>query len=275
MPWIRYDPSMYGNKKQKQKRQEPPIKTACVRTTGGIASDCVNTPVEITALSTGAVAKIPVVLAELTLQLNVNAVIDLPESAWEIKRIKKHVKVTQCLLIQDTNMLFIKGFVRKNIDYTTHCCSNSQGSCGDIKQCTVDVPFSCTTALVFNGIDPLPPVPSISTEFEYFRKQELNDLGFADKDKLLSGDLSEFNQTSTEFFNELPFCDLVSARIVEFDEFLNPTHPTGGKIPFAEKFFESIEEKMIIFLTLKIMQNRQVAIPPISIVPVCSDYEQC
>jgi hypothetical protein len=272
MPWARYDPSMYVNNKQMKKRQEPPIKTACVRTTGGTASDCINTPVEITALTTGAVAKIPVVLAELKLQLNVNAVIDLPEPAWEIKRIKKHIKITQCLLIQDTNVLFIKGFVRKNIDYTTRYCSNSPGICGDIKHCTVDVPFNCTTPLIFNGINPLPLVPSSSTEFEYFRKQDLYDPGFADKDKLLSGDLSEFNQISTEFFNELPFCDLVSARIVEFDEYLNPTHPSRVKVPFEEKYFESIEEKMVIYLTLKIMQNRQVTIPPIAL---CATYEDC
>ncbi|MDF2548818.1 MAG: hypothetical protein K0R93_3716 [Anaerosolibacter sp.] len=275
MPWIRYDPSMYKSNQQMQKRQDPPIKTACVRTTGGTASDCINTPVEITALTTGAVAKIPVVLAELTLQLNVNAIVDLPEPAWEIKRIKKNVKVTQCLIIQDTHMLFIKGYVRKNIDYTTRYCSNSQGICGDIKHCTVDVPFSCTTPVFFNGIVPLPPVPSSSTEFEYFRQQDIYGPRFADKDKLLSGDLSEFNQISTEFFNELPFCDLVSARIVEFDEYLNPTHPSGIKVPFAERYFESIEEKMVIYLTLKIMQNRQVAIPPVAIGPICSDCDEC
>jgi hypothetical protein len=245
-----------------------PFKPSCATVTGGTTSDCVNTTAPIVPLSTGAVVKIPVVLAELTVQVNVNSVIDLPEYAWEIKDIKKHLKVTQCLLIQDTNVLFIKGFVRKNIQYATRSCSNKQSFCGDIKHCTVDVPWSCTTPVIFNGINPLPPIPRTATEFEYLRQQKLHGPEFADKDNLMSGDLSEFNQISTEYFNELPFCELVSSRIVEFDEQLGRVRSDCHKMPFEEKQFKSIEEKMVIFLTLKVLQNRQVAIPPIAISPI-------
>jgi hypothetical protein len=239
-----------------------PHKPSCATVTGGTASDCFNTPAPILPLVTGAVAKIPIVLAELTVQVNVNSIIDLPEYAWEIKDIKKHLKVTQCLLIQDTNVLFIKGFVRKNIQYATRSCSNSQTFCGDIKHCTVDVPWSCTTPVFFNGINPLPPIPRTATEFEYLRQQKLHGPEFADKDSLMSGDLSEFNQISTEYFNELPFCELISSRIVEFDEQLGRVRSDCHKMPFEEKQFKSIEEKMVIFLTLKLLQNRQIAIPP-------------
>lgn len=80
---------------------------------------------------------------------------------------------------------------------------------------------------------------------------------------MLAGDLSEFNQISTEFFNELPFCELISSRIVEFDEYINREKLLGKKVPFEGKEFFSIEEKMVISLTLKILQNRQVAVPPL------------
>ncbi|MBT9131508.1 MAG: hypothetical protein DDT41_01814 [candidate division WS2 bacterium] len=129
-------------------KQAPFSSKACARVEGGTTGDCVNFSTAINPLLTGAVAKIPVVLAELTVQISVNSIIDLPEYACEIKNIKKHLKITQCLLLQDTNVLFIKGFVRKNIDYTTRSCSNYQGVCGDIKHCTVDVPFSCTTPVL-------------------------------------------------------------------------------------------------------------------------------
>ncbi|MTI57913.1 MAG: hypothetical protein FH760_24230 [Geosporobacter ferrireducens] len=237
------------------------VKSACAKVIGGTAPDCGNIPVAITPLATGAVAKIPVVLAELTVQINVNSIITLPEPAIEIKDIKKHLKITQCLLIQDTNMLFIKGFIRKNIQYATAKCSTNEGICGDIKHCTVDAPFSCTTPVIFNGIDPLPIVPSEATEFRYFRKQDLKGPDFAEKDHLLSSDLSEFNQISTEYFNELPFCELISSRIVEFDELLNRTQPIKGEFPFEEKCFKKIEEKAVVYLTLKILQKRQVAVP--------------
>jgi hypothetical protein len=246
---------------------QPKVTSKCVNVQGGTTGSCVNTPTTISPLTTGAVSNIPVVLAELTIQINVDSLINLPEPALEIKRIKKHVKVTQCLLLQDTNVLFVKGFIRKNIEYATRKCSNKTGVCGDIRHCTVDVPFSCTTPITFNGIAPLPPVPRTSTEFQYLRQQNISGPGFADKDRLLSGDLSEFNQISTEYFNQLPFCELISARIVEFDETINPTRPHGVTLPFEEREFKCIQQKAVIFLTLKLLQKRQVAIGAISPFP--------
>ncbi len=269
-----WDYSNFGQGKNSLLKPDFTEKNCCADVTGGEIVECDNNPVPIDAITTGAVAKIPVVLAEFRVQFNVDTIIELPEPALEIKDIKKRLKIVQCILLQNTNMLFIKGFVRKNIDYSTRKCSNSEGICGDIRHCTVDIPFKCTTPVTFNGIEPLPVVPTSRSEFEYFKRQDLKGPQFADKDELLSGDLSEFNQTSTEFFNELPFCELISSRIVEFDEFINPLKLSdakenfkkdslkkdGFKAPFEEREFKKIEEKMVIFLTLKLLQNRQVAI---------------
>ncbi|WZL72287.1 hypothetical protein QBE52_14485 [Clostridiaceae bacterium 35-E11] len=233
----------------------------CVNVEGGVVETCTNAPVALEPITTGAVAKIPVVLAELAVQFNVTSTIELPEPALEIKNIKKRVKVTQCMLLQDTNVLFIRGFVRKNIDYATGFCANDQGVCGEIHHCTIDVPFECTTTVTFNGTPPAPVAENTISEFEYFRTQDLPNT-FAEKDKLLSGDLSEYNQISTEFYNELPYCELISSRIVEFDEYINRTPVIGG--PFEENFFTEVEEKMVIFLTLKILQKQQVAIDAIA-----------
>jgi len=243
------------------------VTSKCVNVQSGTTGDCVNRPTTIAPLTTGAVSNVPIVLAELTMQIHVDSIINLPEPALEIKRIKKHVKVTQCLLLQDTNVLFVKGFIRKNIEYATRKCSDRTSVCGDIRHCTVDVPFNCTTPVTFNGIAPLPPVPRTSTEFQYLREQDISGPRFADKDRLLSGDLSEFNQISTEYFNQLPFCELISARIVEFDETINPTRPYGVSLPFEEREFTCIQEKAVIFLTLKLLQKRQVAIGAISPFP--------
>jgi len=227
---------------------------------------CENTPEPISAWGSGAAAKVPVVLAQFTVQAHVNAVITLPEYAFEIKRIKKNVKITQCLLIQDTNVLFIKGFIRKNIEYSTREKSNEEGFSGDIKHVTVDVPFSCTTSIDYNGIPPLAPVENTSTEFQYQKREKIHHPDFSEKDELVSGDLREHNQISTEYFNELPFCDLVSARIVEFDEQLMPEHPKDKYYvtPFEEKRFRRIEEKLVLFITLRLLQKRLVAVPAVS-----------
>lgn len=235
----------------------------CVDVSAIDQPSCDNTAVEPhEVLTCGVIAKIPVVLAELTIQVNVDSTITLPEPVLEIKQIKKHLKLTQCLLLQDTNKLFLKGFVRKNIEFATRSCSNSEGFCGDIRHCTVDIPFRCVTPVFFNVTPPAPVFFNNRQEFEFFRTQELPHKKFAEKDELLSGDLSEFNQISEEFFNERPFCELISSRITEFDEFINRKHP-HATIPFEEMEFEEIDEKMVIDITLKILQKRQVAVPAV------------
>lgn len=231
----------------------------CVRVRSNTLENCENTPVDIDPITTGVVAKIPVVLAELTLQVNLSSFIRLPESAIEVKDIKKRLKIVQCRLLQNTNVLFIKGFIRKNIDYSTRDCSNYDGVCGDIRHCTVDVPFECTTSVDFNGTDPADLVFNSSSQFEYFRRDDLPG-DFPEKEKLLSGDLSEFNQITTEYLNELPYCEIIQSRIVEFDEFLNRRPIYDDEAPFEEREFKKIEENMVIFITLKVLQKRQVEI---------------
>ena len=235
----------------------------CVDVESTVLDNCPNTPITPVGITSGVVVKIPVVLAEMTIRFNVGASINLPEPALEIKDIKKKLKITQCMLLQPTNILFIKGFVRKNIDYSTGVCSNRSGVCGEIHHCTVDVPFECSTPVNFFT----PPAElglNSSSEFEYFKVSDLPNKHFAEKDNLLSGDLSEFNQFRTENFNELPFCELIRARIFEFDEFIGRERPHHDNLPFEEKFFKKIEEKMVIELTLKVLQNRQVRVPSTS-----------
>ncbi|GAB6181208.1 hypothetical protein JCM14036_25270 [Desulfotomaculum defluvii] len=104
------------------------------------------------------------------------------------------------------------------------------------------------------------PQENSSNEFGYHRKQELKGAGFAEKDHLLSSDLSEFNQVSEEFFTELPYCELINASMVEYNEYLNRQRPKGV-VPFEEREFRQIEEKMVLDINLKILQEQQVAIP--------------
>lgn len=252
-------------------KSEGYVRQTCVEVTGGgTQTTCPSSTVAITGITTGTI-KVPVVLTEVDVQVNVDSVITLPEPALEVKQIKKRLKVTQCLLIQDPDVasptsgtLFLKGFVRKNIDYATRACSNTEGVCGDIRHCTVDVPWNCTTTVFFDtgagGTTPEVPPVNQRDEFEFFRRQSLpTGAGFAEKDQLLSGDFSEFNQVSQEFFTELPYCELIFARIVEYDEFLNRTRPNVA-IPFEEREFTQLEEKMVITVRLKVLQNRQVTL---------------
>ena len=241
----------------------PSTNNHCVDVESTVLDNCPNTPITPVGITSGVVVKIPVVLAEMTIRFNVGATINLPEPALEIRNIKKKLKITQCMLLQPTNILFIKGFVRKNISYTTGICSNRSGVCGELHHCTIDVPFECSTPV--NYFTPPEELRlSSSSEFEYFKVSDLPNKHFAEKDNLLSGDLSEINQFMTENFNELPFCELIQARIFEFDEFIGRERPCHDNLPFEEKFFRKLEEKMVIEVTLKLLQNRQVTVPSVA-----------
>lgn len=263
---VRVTNAQYENQKVNLKDNAPKCSCTskerfhCIDVDATVLDSCPNTSLIPSGITTGVVAKIPVVLAEFSVSFNVSAWVNLPEPALEIKDIKKRVKITQCTLLQPTNILFIKGFIRKNIDYSTGKCANLEGICGELHHCTIDVPFECSTPISFYT----PPEnlgTNLRTEFEYHKVSKLPNEYFAEKDKLVSGDLSEFNQIMDENFNELPFCELVSARIYEFDEFIGRKKPHNVEIPFEEKFFSKIEEKMVIEFTIKLLQNRQVTIP--------------
>lgn len=234
----------------------------CVDVDSTVIDNAPNIGITPIGIDTGVVVKIPVVLAELTVNFNVNASVNLPEPALEVKSIKKRLKITQCSLLQPTNILFIKGYVRKSIDYTTAVCSNREGVCGDVHHCTIDVPFQFSTPVNYT-VEPAPIALNSSSEFEYFKVSDLPNEYFSEKDNLLAGDLSEYNQFRTENFNEMPYCDLISANIFEFDEYIGDRRTYQNNMPFEEKLFSRIEERMVIELRLKLLQRRQVTIPPI------------
>lgn len=212
-----------------------------------------------------AFVKVPVVLGEQTVQLDLTARIDFPEPVLEIKDVKKNIKITQCRLLLPTNKLFLKGFVRKNIQYATPVRSDYKRVVSDLRSMTLDVPFETVTDIDF--INP----PQFETnpgrrEFTYFSESKLPE-GFAQKDKLLSAEFSEFDQISGEHFNELPYCELISSQFVEYDEALNRQM---GKVrdgrgqsmnaPFEEGTFTEMQEKMVVELTFKVLQLQQVKV---------------
>ncbi|HJV17939.1 MAG TPA: DUF3794 domain-containing protein [Bacillales bacterium] len=206
--------------------------------------------------------KVPVVLAELTLQANIDTIITFPEEVLEIKDIKKRLKITQCRLLLPSNKLFIKGFVRKNIQYASPCTDISANSAtsisSDLHSMTVDIPFKCITEITKFLSKPVMPEVNSRQEFDFFVSQPLPS-GFPEKDELLTSDLSEFHQESTQFYNEIPFCELISSKIIEWDEAID-RKPIPDSSLIGEEYFTKIEEKMVVDFTIKVLQNQQVRV---------------
>lgn len=191
------------------------------------------------------IAKIPVVLSDVEVQIDVESEIKLQEAALDIKTIDKHVYLTQCKLIPYTNKLFIAGYIQKNIQFSTIDCANETSVSGNIQHTTVNIPFKCVTKIKFSQ-DPI-----YGKEY----KKRVNTL---DKD-MLGKDQQEDSWIHYSKLYEPIYCELEYAKILETD-FLNDSYPIPGAPP-CEKVIREIVEKMVVFIRLKVLQNQQVYIP--------------
>ncbi len=222
-----------------------------------------STPVAPTLTLGTVYTKTPVVLAEVTVQVNTVVPITFPAAILEIKDVKKRLKVTESRLVLPTNKLFLSGFVRKNFQIALPYAGTTTDVQSTLQSYTIDLPFAVVTDLTGKYLN-APVLPSNNTraEIEYFTSSSLP-TDFPEKDRLLAGDLSEFNQVSTEYFNELPYCELISATYTEMDEALGRVQGTVANVttpPFEEGSFTTVQEKMAIDITLKVLQLQQIRV---------------
>ncbi|MRX73811.1 hypothetical protein GJU40_16840 [Bacillus lacus] len=181
------------------------------------------------------VADIPVVLAEVILEADVEADIDLPSAAREIKSIRKNVYLKQAKAVPSVAFgivkLFITGVVHKNIQYVEECS-------GYVKDYSVEVEFQCNQQVPLYNF----------AQNQSSQKNSVAEYRYLDK-KGHGADHSKFGSFHYEFFNEPIEVKLVGAYINELD--LAKDYDKHGH-------FHSITEKMEVVLFLKLLQVQQV-----------------
>ncbi|MEN9405970.1 MAG: hypothetical protein RLZ12_254 [Bacillota bacterium] len=209
-------------------------------------------------------AKVPVVLAEPTLQICVQSDIKLPHPAVEIKRVRKDAFISQCKLLPTGHRcifkLFVNGHIRKNIEYATIDKCNPKALCGDIRHTTVHIPYSAATELQFPPCGPFPIFTRTEESFTEF----LDACGRGpnlDK-KLFSNGV---------FYNEQPFSELVCVNFQEYDIGGNCCQPPSCECP--EKTFSIINEHIVMDLKVKVLQLQQVPLP--ATVSGCCKTNRC
>ena len=216
--------------------------------------------------------KVPVVLGQYDIQIPMHAEIVFPDNrpVVEIKDIKKRVYLTQCKLISaassapgtpaESGKLYVSGFVRKNIRYAVSpmVVGDDQQLDSGIRSLTVKVPFDCVTELDSFTNPPVGPFLNTRAEWEYLISQDLPS-GYPEKDELMGTDLSQYHQQSTQYFNELPYCELNRANIIQIDESLNrEAIEEDGEAVLGEGTFTEMSEKMVVDLTLTLLQKQTV-----------------
>ena len=210
------------------------------------------------------VAKIPVVLAETEIQIDIEAEFKLKEPFYEIKRIKKDVYLTQCKLLPRSGViaadgtlisgkLFISGFVRKNIEYATADCIEDKIVSGRIAHTTVDVKFTTVTEIQY-VVPPVVNARGVQTEIDL-----LSSCGCQDCTGTLVGKsrCEQYFEDSITF-TESPYCELEGVKIIEDDINADPIKcHSDSKV----QLYNKIIEKMVLYVTIKVLQLQQVNIP--------------
>ncbi|MEW9503435.1 CsxC family protein, partial [Jeotgalibacillus marinus] len=186
----------------------------------------------------------------------VEADIPLDPPAFEIKRVGKDVFLTQCKLVpvefavgcgggEDRHVtkakLFVGGFIRKNIEYAAKDCN------GVIQDRIADVPFS--------GFTEISSTTEIGGATSFLNLPILNESSASSsrfinpKDGITPRQDKYFFENSV-FYNEQPYCELVSADFFEIDFSPCPTD--------AHETFDTLREKIVLDLTVKVLQLQQV-----------------
>ncbi|MBJ8031361.1 Uracil permease [Bacillus cereus group sp. N21] len=199
---------------------------------------------------TTSIVKIPVVLAERTIQVVVEANISLDPLAIEIKRVLKNVFLTHCKLVPvaftsvpGTNYrrvtrakLFVEGYIRNNIEYVADQYN------GLLYSRIVNISFSRFLDLTAGDFITQPLLVAfldttshlINPKGVYLPRLDTNSFG------------------NLVFYNKQPYCELVRANFYEFD--FSPC------LTNLNKSCSELRKTIVLDLTLNILQVQQVQV---------------
>ncbi|MGI6119362.1 MAG: CsxC family protein [Desulfosporosinus sp.] len=203
----------------------------------------------------------------ITVSLPAESIITLPTKAHEIKMIRKNLKITESRYFYyatsipevpyDTPKLFIKGFVRKDIQYSEAIRQTATAVEGVIKDFVVDIPISCVIDLGGHLI--FPPVNNDQQREYGFARSTPLPSGFSSEEQTLSSDNTEYNAFSQQYYNPLPTCQLLFSQINEIDNVLDRVPLQDSS--FKEGVFRTLQEKMIILFQLRLTFSTQLDHP--------------
>lgn len=236
------------------KKKDQPLVCPVVSEQQGPLGD---TPVSRVLIPAAATIKVPVVLAERTLQIVVEANVPLSPAATEIKRVHKNVQLNQVKLvpvaftpIPGTDFfnvtrakLFVAGTIRKNIEYASAACN------APLVDRIATIPFSGFAELTAEDFLAFPILAASSDATAQF---------LSDKDDL-SPRLDKFFFQNQVNFNEQPFGELVRANFFELD--FSPKNVKPGAA------FNLLREKIVLDLSLKVLQVQQFEVEGNRVIP--------
>lgn len=171
--------------------------------------------------------------------------------ALEIKAIENNVYINEAVLIPikdeinnktyNSGRLFLKGFVRKSIEYKTMFYLCDEYGEGEVKNKIIYSPISSVTPVKYNFLP------------ELNHTNDKEDLVIMGKNKEIIN-----NKTYNKKFNEPIYFDLIRAKIFSNLDFI---YSNDFKNKFiVEKTFSKIESKEIVEIEVQLIQKQQVKV---------------
>ncbi|WP_312116541.1 CsxC family protein [Brevibacillus reuszeri] len=242
------DDDQHHHKHDKDDHKKPPSNSCSVGDVHVFGTSSIETNFPKTI-------KVPVTLAETSVVVCVEANMNLEKPATEIIRAWKSAIIEQCELVPTFNpysaKLFVKGFIRKNIEYATVDHTSPSSVCGDIRHMTAFLPFDFCTDITFPQTG-----PSLQLSPDFSSSGALANH---------CGNGAQINTglySNRQVYNEKPFCELGYTEFTELDIGKNLKNISG----FVQSF-TSVQEKIVLRIGLKILQNQQVPLPVICPTP--------
>lgn len=187
--------------------------------------------------------KTPVIIAGVKVDIATENKVKLNSSALNIKDINRRVLITECTLIPKAKKFFFSGTIRKSIKYSALTSRNSNSTSGRIKNITVYIPFSCVT------------------EVDYIVPPEIDEKDSMSLITIPKAEVKE--QTFREGYSEADkiYCELVNADFKELNiKDFKPYTVNHENI----NVFKTITQKMVMTLTIRLIQNQRIFIKNIS-----------
>lgn len=203
--------------------------------------ECQNRPIKPIGRDGFVVAKVPLVLAEFEIEINSKASIRFDQPAVELLRVKKNVFLTECRLLPAARKLFIKGFVRKNIEYAARSKDSKESN--SIRHITAYLPFNCTTMVEY-FIDPVVNTCVVKCNVE--------EPGADSKHRVDP----ELDRENSEWLNEEIFCEIVKSKVFE----IYSEEEEELKEKANAKTIQELDERLVIILTLRLLQRQLINI---------------
>lgn len=187
------------------------------------------------------VITVPVLISQFEIEFSTEAVIELDFPALDIKRINKRVILQNCKLLTNVNKLFLSGIIRENIEYSA--IKSEAEDNNDIRHVAVEIPFKCTTVVTYFTL-PIINYDNTQLEIETLREDSTGN------------EINEKTQISREEFNEKIYCKLIRDEINE----LYIAEDKDNSNLEDEKPFNILNDKLVVKLTLKLIQEQQINI---------------